>query len=831
MKTRTAVYCAVAFLSLGSGIIEAQDSLNVRMLAELHPFVEQCRDVRMSGSYAYLTSGMASGFRVLDLSEPTAPTEVGYSLNTDPCPGVSVWTAYKVAVSGNYAYVLYFDGYWSFTHFRLYVYDVSDPSAPRQMGHLPLPDHCMNLFVEGTRAYVTVLGLERFMGVKVIDVSDPMQPTEVGSFQTPGMAQEAYAVGSTVYVADGSALVVYDVSDPGSPVELGSYSPPGGTWLIHHVAVQGDYVYIADADFGIRILDASDLSQIREIGSFPHNQGDVVFFRIVAHDNRLYYLQDAVTASSIACPPGVAQGVRTSAEASALSRRMAPESAAPALDLETMMTPFSACSACPERGRRASLRSAHSGWSSERTLVVLDVSDPAAPVMAGSYEMGGDWCFYGFDCCDGYAAVAGAQDGLHILDVSVPASIAEVGLHAPYALTASLALRDCHAFVATYGEDLVVYDVSDPSSPTEVTSLHFPDGSLRQISTWENHLFVPGVEQNRHHGVTVLDISDPLQPTEIAHWSCAEGIPYSVERYGNLAFVCSGPAGVEVFDVTDVTQPVLLGTWTLWDITANPDFAVLNVRASWPYLFAPDMGSGLYVLDVSDPAGIVDVASCPTPGDATWVDISSDHNYVYVADHDGGLRIIDVSDPLTPVEVGFHQQNLVLASYVAARGDSVYVADAQGTGLHVFDVSDPDVPVEVAYHVTPGAVAHSAVPLDGLVYFLDFTHLEIFELTEESGAADDTPPSRVASGCRIVAIHPNPVSAEARVTFDIPEAGRVTLRIYNISGQEVYTLESRLLDAGRQSLSFDATPLPRGTYVLRLASNRQTHSRRLTVVN
>ena len=31
MKTRTAVYCAVAFLSLGSGIIEAQDSLNVHV--------------------------------------------------------------------------------------------------------------------------------------------------------------------------------------------------------------------------------------------------------------------------------------------------------------------------------------------------------------------------------------------------------------------------------------------------------------------------------------------------------------------------------------------------------------------------------------------------------------------------------------------------------------------------------------------------------------------------------------------------------------------------------------------------------------------------------
>ena len=67
-----------------SGAAVAQDSLNVRLLGEVHQFVEQCYDVSMSGDYAYIASGMASGLRVLDLSDPATPLEIGYSVNSDP---------------------------------------------------------------------------------------------------------------------------------------------------------------------------------------------------------------------------------------------------------------------------------------------------------------------------------------------------------------------------------------------------------------------------------------------------------------------------------------------------------------------------------------------------------------------------------------------------------------------------------------------------------------------------------------------------------------------------------------------------------------------------
>jgi hypothetical protein len=58
-----------------------------------------------------------------------------------------------------------------------------------------------------------------------------------------------------------------------------------------------------------------------------------------------------------------------------------------------------------------------------------------------------------------------------------------------------LAISGDYAFISisAESENLLVYDVSDPSSPTEVNSLSI-EGRPFWISVWENYLFVPGVE-------------------------------------------------------------------------------------------------------------------------------------------------------------------------------------------------------------------------------------------------------------------------------------------------------------------------------------------------
>ncbi|MFC1550194.1 T9SS type A sorting domain-containing protein [Candidatus Neomarinimicrobiota bacterium] len=756
--------CLLLMLEM-CGVAMAQDSFNISMLGEVHDFVEQSYDVAMSGDFAYIASGTTSGLRVLDLSDPTTPLEVGYSVNSDTCAGVELWMADRITVSGDNAYVLYFDGTWSFAHYRLYVYDVSNPSAPQQMGYVSLPDNCTSQFVDGDYVYISAFEFEGFSGIKVIDVSDPMQPVEVGSFETPGMPHDVFVTDNTAYVADNNALVIYDVTDPGFPTELGSYSPAGEIAFIHYVVVQGDYIYIIDSLFGVRILDASDFSQIHEVGSFPHNQTDAFFSRIEISGDFVYYLQD--------------------------------------------------------------------GDITGKQLVILDVSDPIAPLEINSHDLLGNWWFYGFDYRDGYACIAAGDYGLRVVDVSNHISIEEVGYYDPHGLTFGVAVSGDHAYISTNddSENLLVYDVSDPSSPTEVNSLSF-EGRPKWISTWENYLYIPGVEVALVSGVSVLDISDPAEPVEAAFLPCPQdhfGVPLSVDYHDNYVYVAMAFGGVQIYDVSQIDHPIALGNWTLWSPMTNQGFAVRNVKVSWPYLFVPDESYGLYVLDVSDPNNIVEVANYQIIGSAWWIDISPDQNYVYLADFTGELRIFDVSDPLAPAEIGFIEENLVQVNHVVSSGDSIYVTDNQGIGLHVYDVSNPTLPTEVAYHKTPGLNVIDIALANDLIYVSDRTHFEIFAFDVHAGV-DDNPPSSLITDYRIHTVYPNPFNATTRIVFDIAKASHVTLQIFNSIGQKVQTLVDDHYQAGSHTYIFQANKLASGIYLLRLEADGGFDSHKLILM-
>ena len=60
--------------------------------------------------------------------------------------------------------------------------------------------------------------------------------------------------------------------------------------------------------------------------------------------------------------------------------------------------------------------------------------------------------------------------------------------------------------------------------------------------------------------------------------------------------------------------------------------------------------------------------------------------------------------------------------------------------------------------------------------------------------------------------YPNPFNPSTKINFSIQKAGMVTLKIYNILGQEVATLVNTELKAGTYSSVFDASRLSSGVY-------------------
>ena len=65
--------------------------------------------------------------------------------------------------------------------------------------------------------------------------------------------------------------------------------------------------------------------------------------------------------------------------------------------------------------------------------------------------------------------------------------------------------------------------------------------------------------------------------------------------------------------------------------------------------------------------------------------------------------------------------------------------------------------------------------------------------------------------------YPDPFDPSTSITFSVPVSSRVTLRIYNVLGQEVSTLlDHASVEAGTHTVRFDAAQLSSGVYLYRM---------------
>src|SRR5690606_21461178 len=111
----------------------------------------------------------------------------------------------------------------------LFVFDVSDPDHPRELGRMPLVGHPVEMYVRGDRAYAIVsqyftywavdaavfaeAGLEPYHGSRIvaIDLSDPTAPAELGDVLLDGYVADTRLVGDVIYaVANRYAWWGYD---------------------------------------------------------------------------------------------------------------------------------------------------------------------------------------------------------------------------------------------------------------------------------------------------------------------------------------------------------------------------------------------------------------------------------------------------------------------------------------------------------------------------------------------------------------------------------------------------------------------------------------------
>lgn len=78
--------------------------------------------------------------------------------------------------------------------------------------------------------------------------------------------------------------------------------------------------------------------------------------------------------------------------------------------------------------------------------------------------------------------------------------------------------------------------------------------------------------------------------------------------------------------------------------------------------------------------------------------------------------------------------------------------------------------------------------------------------------------------------HPNPFNPSTLINYHIPESGFVTLKVYDVLGNEVATLLAENKESGRYSLTFDASSLSSGVYIYQLRVNDYLSTKKMVLM-
>jgi len=313
-------------------------------------------------------------------------------------------------------------------------------------------------------------------------------------------------------------------------------------------------------------------------------------------------------------------------------------------------------------------------------LRLYDIQDPAAPLFLSELTLPG--AAMGIDANGPTVYIACDTAGLVIVNAEDPSaphiqSIIETQAR-------GVAYQNDRIYLDKIG--LEIYDVSSPEEPSLLGATTSAGSSAGPVAVSAETVALPRFSQ----GVVFIDVSNASSP-EIAG-ELDTGFASDIAMRGNLAYVASGIAGLQVVDAADPYNPVIIASLDLpvpcFDIALAGDLAYLTGRT-------PDV---LYTVSIADPTSPTLLGSAETD-DAT-IELAAQGNLAVLGGADG-LTFFGADDPSAPEELATTNTPGYFPAFdVQVAGNIGYIAS--GSTLQVVDATDPSRPIGLTSLPLPG---------------------------------------------------------------------------------------------------------------------------------
>ncbi len=292
------------------------------------------------------------------------------------------------------------------------------------------------------------------------------------------------------------------------------------------------------------------------------------------------------------------------------------------------------------------------------------------------------------------AYIAEREQGIEILNITNPESITEIRqYYDELADFKDLHIQDDLLYTAAGESGLLIFNISD------IEESFKPVSEIYKLANDTNFLLVQNdtvyLDINGE-GFAIIDVSDPTYPIVLSRTARDTNTALDIidskdiAIKDNYAFLIGYDSGINVFDITNKSNPIHIEKYSLYPETSESINAQgIEIVDDVAYI-AADL-DGFVAFDISDPSDISVLGWFNLTASTRADDVFIDDNYAYIVTSneftfDYGIRVIDITDPSIMfeisnfIQIGKNTEDVLLD----IDNDRIYLAQSKN-GLNVLD--------------------------------------------------------------------------------------------------------------------------------------------------
>jgi len=411
---------------------------------------------------------------------------------------------------------------------------------------------------------------------------------------------------------------------------------------------------------------------------------------------------------------------------------------------------------------------------------------------------------------------------------------------------------DVWGYTAPDGEEYALMGVMDGIAIVRVADMEVIDivpGPTegfyyynRDIKTYSHYAYAVAQLTGTNQGLMIIDLS-PLPDSVRFVGSYINGSDtlshnLSIDTATGYAYIVKQDyTGFRVVNLADPENPEDV-------ITVSVPLRLNDVYARNDTVYVGEYNSGSFsIFDLSDKENpqLLARVDVPNPGNVHNIWPTDDGTHIMTTEEtaDKTVKMWNIEDMENIELVGEYLGVNSLAHNTHIMGDFAYISHFTA-GVTVVDISDPTNLIEVAQYDTyplndnpnyRGCWGAYPFTQNGIVFASDMEgYLTVLQFTETNTSVFVGEPNQIPNKVVIHQNYPNPFNPTTTIEFSIPQTEFVTVKVYNIVGNEITTLLNDELSTGYHSIQWDGSRQPSGVYIVQIESSGFAQTRKMVLL-